>query len=117
MATQYVGTGTHLANSVITAFRLVVLSTNGGVGLNGTSTAPDGVAQTDAASGDYVAVKYIQNSGTQKGESAVSVIAIADTLYAGANGTVSTTGTVVVGKSLNTSAVTGSVVEFRANTL
>jgi hypothetical protein len=117
MSTQYIGAGTHLANSTITAFRLVVLSSNGGVGLNGDSTKPDGVAQTDAASGDYVGVNYIQNSGTQKGASAVSVIAVGDVLYAGASGQVSTTGTVVVGKAMSASSATGTVVEFLANTL
>ena len=47
MATNYVGTGTFLANATVTAFYGVVISNNRGVGLS-SSTACDGFAQIDA---------------------------------------------------------------------
>ena len=53
MATNYIGSGTFTANTVITQSLGVVLSTNGGVGLS-TSTACDGFAITDAASRNVV---------------------------------------------------------------
>ena len=67
MATQYIGAGTFLANEAITAFRMVTISNTRGVGLSATGTRPDGVAQNDAASGDYVTVKFMTGPGTQKG--------------------------------------------------
>ena len=65
MATNYIGTGTFLANTTVTAFYGVVISNNRGVGLS-TSTACDGFAQIDAASGDYVTVAFLTSFGTQK---------------------------------------------------
>jgi hypothetical protein len=117
MSTQYFDNGTYQATVAVTAFRLLAISTTGAVTYCAANGKPDGVAVTDAASGDYVAVRYIQANGTQKGESSVSVIAIGDTLYSGALGTVSTTGTQVIGKALSASSATGTVVEFLANTL
>ena len=117
MSTLNESSRTFLANTTITAFRAVVLSTNGGVTLNVAATKPDGFAITDAASGDYVGVRFHQAPGTQKGYSAVSVVAVGDVLYAAAAGGVSTTGTIVVGKSLSANTVTGGIVEFVANTL
>lgn len=117
MSTSFKGVGTHLANAVITAHQAVVLSTNGGVGLNGASAKADGYSVTDAASGDYVGVEYLHNDGTKKCQSAVSVIAIGDTLYFAASGTVSSTGTIVAGKALSACSVTGEVIELIPNTL
>lgn len=117
MSTLYTGNGTFLANTTVTAFRAVVLSTNGGITLNSGSTKPDGFALTDAASGDYVSVKFFHNSGTQKGALSAAPITIGDTVYAANAGNVSPTGTVAVGKSLTTSAVTGAIIEFIPNTL
>ena len=117
MSTLYSGNGTFLANTTVTAFRAVVLSTNGGITLNSGSTKPDGFALTDAASGDYVSVKFLHNPGTQKGSLSAAPITVGDVVYAAFAGNVSPTGTVVIGKSLSTSAVTGTVIEFIANTL
>lgn len=117
MSTQYSGNGTFLANTVVTAFRAVVLSSNGGITLNSGSTKPDGFALTDAASGDYVSVKFLHNPGTQKGALSASPITIGDVVYAANAGNVSPTGTVAIGKSLTTSSVTGAIIEFVANTL
>ena len=80
MSTQYIGAGSHLATIAITAFRLVSVSTNGGVTYTAANGKPAGVSQADTASGDYVGVKYMHNAGTQKAESAGSAIAIGDTL-------------------------------------
>lgn len=117
MSTLYNARGTFLANTVITAFRAVVLSSNGGVTLNSGTTKPDGFALTDAASGDYVSVKFHNDSGTLKGVLSAAPITIGDVVYAANAGNVSPTGTVAVGKSLSTSSVTGSVIEFIPNTI
>lgn len=117
MSTQYFDNGTYLAAVQVTAYRLLSIASTGSVTYTAANGKPDGVAVTDAASGDYVAVRYIQSNGTQKVESSVSVIAIGDTLYSAALGTVSTTGTQAVGKALSASSATGTFVEFLANTL
>jgi hypothetical protein len=117
MSTLYSGNGTFLANTTVTAFRAVVLSSNGGITLNSGSTKPDGFALTDAASGDYVSVKFLHNPGTQKGALSAAPITVGDVVYAALAGNVSPSGTVAIGKSLTTSAVTGSIIEFIANTL
>ena len=117
MSTLYSGNGTFLANTTITAFRAVVLSSNGGVTLNSGTTKPDGFAQIDAASGDYVSVKFLHSDGTQKGALSAAPITIGDIVYAANAGNVSPTGTVAIGKALTTSAVTGAVIEFIPNTL
>ncbi|MFZ9703371.1 MAG: capsid cement protein [Candidatus Limnocylindrus sp.] len=113
MATQYLGNGTFLANTTITAFQGVVISSNRGVGLS-TSTALDGFAQIDAASGDYVTVRFAHSDGTIKAVITGTPVTVGDTLYLAASGLVSTTGTVTVGKSLSTQASgNGSaVIEF-----
>jgi hypothetical protein len=112
MATQFNGAGSFLANAAITAFRAVAISTNRGVGLNPDTAVPLGFAQRDAASGDYVAVKFFGDSGTQKASTAV-IVTVGNTLYAAANGQVSTTGTVVVGRSLTTAAA-NAIIEIDA---
>ena len=120
MSTQYIGAGTHLANVTVTAFRLLSLSTNGGVTYTAANGKPAGVSLTDCASGDYVGVKYIHNSGTQKVESAGSAIAVGDTLYSGALGTVSGAGSTAVGIAMSAAPAassTGTIIEFLPNTL
>jgi hypothetical protein len=117
MSTQYFGAGTFLANEVITAFRLVSISANGGVGLSATAGSSDAVAQIDAASGDYVSVKFLHDGGTQKGTLVAGPVTAGNTLFVGASGQVSTNGTVTVGKSLTTTATSGAIVEFIAENL
>lgn len=117
MATQYFGAGTFLANEVITAFRLVSISSNGGVLLSTTGSNADGVAQIDAASGDFVSVKFLHDGGTQKGTLVAGPVTAGNTLFVGASGQVSTNGTVTVGKSLTTTATSGAVIEFIAENL
>jgi hypothetical protein len=114
MATQFNGAGSFLANSAISAFRAVAVSSNRGVGLNPNSATPLGFTQRDAASGDYVAVKFFGDSGTKKVSTAV-IVTVGNTLYAAANGQVSTTGTVTIGRSLTTAAA-DSVIEIEAIT-
>jgi hypothetical protein len=85
MSTQYLDNGTYLANVTITAFRLVSI-TGASVTYTAANGKPDGVSVTDAASGDYVAVRYIQSGGTQKGTSAVSVrLTLSETALSAAN--------------------------------
>ena len=111
MATNYLGTGTFLANTTVTAFYGVVISNNRGVGLS-TSTACEGFAQIDAASGDYVTVAFLTNFGTRKGVVTATPVTVGDTLYLGASGLVSTTGTVTIGKALTSTSNNGAVIEF-----
>lgn len=111
MATQYLGAGTFLANTTVTAFLGVVLSSNGGVGLS-TSTACDGFALMDGASGDYISVAFLTNNGTLKGTLAAAPITAGDNVYLGSNGQVSTTGTTIIGKSKSTVSTTGGIIEF-----
>lgn len=113
MSTVYNGPGTHLANLAMSAFRGVVLSNNGGVTYSSATGTPDGILQVDAASGDYVAVRYWgAGVGTLKAALTAAPVTVGDTLYAGALGRVSTTGTITVGKSLTTSATNDQVIEF-----
>lgn len=111
MATNYIGTGSFLANTVITHALGVVISTNRGVDL-ATTTACDGYALTDAASGDYVTVAFLTNNGTLNGTMSVAPVTVGNTIYLAASGAVSTTGTVTIGKSLTTTSTTAAVIEF-----
>jgi hypothetical protein len=111
MATNYIGAGTFVANTTITAFLGVVLSSNRGVGLS-TSTACDGFALVDGASGDYVSVAFLTNNGTLKGTIGAAPVTVGDTIYLASSGQVSTTGTVTIGKALTTTSTTGAVIEF-----
>lgn len=112
MATQYLNNGTFVANSALTAYRLVAISSNRGVGLCTTGGSVDGVTQVDAASGDYVTVAFLHTQGTHKGTLVNGPITIGDTLYVGASGQVSSNGSVVIGKALTTAATDGSIIEF-----
>jgi hypothetical protein len=117
MSTIVSDRGSFLANTTITAFRAVVLSNNGGLTLASGSAKPDAFALIDAASGDYVSVKFLHNSGTQKGVLTGAPITCGDVVYIGNAGTVGPVGTIAIGKAITTSAVTGTVIEFLANTL
>ena len=117
MATDTKGPRAYLANAAISAFRAVVLSNNGGVGLATNDTRPDGFALIDTSSGDYVSVRGFWDGQSQRGVLTAAPVTVGDTLYAGATGYVSTTGTITVGKSLTTTggapnAQNGSVIEF-----
>ena len=112
MATNYIGNGTFVANSAITAFRNVVISSNRGVGLSATAGSVDGVALIDAASGDFISVAFLTANGTLNGTLIGAPVTIGDTLFAGASGQLSTNGTVTIGKSLTTAATDASVIEW-----
>lgn len=114
MSTQVNGTGSFLANSALSAFRAVAISSNRGVGLNPNSGVPIGFTQQDTASGDFVAVKFFSGPGTQKCSVTATPITIGNTLYAGANGQLSVTGTVTVGRALESAATNGAIIEIEA---
>ena len=80
MATQFNNAGTFVANSAITAFRLVSISSNRGVGLSATAGSVDGVAMVDAASGDYVTVQFLSLNGTLQGTLVGAPVTVGDTL-------------------------------------
>ena len=111
MATSYQNSGTFLANAAITAFRLVSISSNRGVGLSATASLPDGVATIDAASGDYVTVQFL-GGNTVKVTLLAGPVTVNDTLFSTANGTVAITGSVTVGKSLTTASDASAIIEM-----
>ena len=112
MATQLNGTGSFLANAALSAFRAVAISSNRGVGLNPNSGVPIGFTQQDCADGAFVAVKFFSGPGTQKCSVTATPITIGDTLFAGANGQVSITGTVTVGRALANATSDGAIIEI-----
>ena len=111
MATQYIGAGTFLANEAITAFRMVTISNNRGVGLSATASRPDGVATIDAASGDFVTVQVL-GGNTVNATLLAGPVTVGDTLFTVASGQVAITGTITVGKSLSTASDAGAIIEM-----
>jgi hypothetical protein len=110
MATSFQNAGTFVANSAITAFRLVSISSNG-VGLSATASLPDGVALIDAASGDQVTVQFLGGT-TIKATLLAGPVTVGDTLFSTANGSVAITGSVTVGKSLTTASDASAIIEM-----
>jgi hypothetical protein len=111
MATSYQNSGTFVANAAITAFRLVSISSNSGVGLSATASLPDGVATIDAASGDLVTVQFL-GGNTVKVTLLAGPVTVNDTLYSTANGTVAITGSITVGKSLTTASDASAIIRM-----
>lgn len=111
MATQFNNAGTFVANSAITAFRLVSISANRGVGLAATASLPDGVAVIDAASGDQVTVQFLGGNSV-KATLLAGPVTVGDTLFSVASGQVAITGTITVGKSLTTASDAGAIIEM-----
>ena len=111
MDTSFNHTGTFLANAAITAFRLVSISSNRGVGLAATASLPDGVAAIDAAAGDQVTVEFLGGT-TVKATLLAGPVTVGDTLFSTANGTVAITGTITVGKSLTTASDASTIIEM-----
>jgi hypothetical protein len=111
MATSYQNSGSFVANSAITAFRLVSISANRGVGLSATASLPDGVATIDAASGDFVTVQFL-GGNTVNVTLLAGPVTIGDTIYSVASGQVAITGTITVGKSLSTASDAGAIIEM-----
>ena len=111
MATSFQNAGTFVANSAITAFRLVSISSNRGVGLAATASLPDGVALIDAASGDQISVQFLGGT-TVKATLLAGPVTVGDTVYSVASGQVAITGTITVGKSLTTASDAGAIIEM-----
>jgi hypothetical protein len=113
MATQFNGPGSYLANSAISIHRAVSISANLGVGLNPDTALPFGFAERDVVSGDFVTVKFPNDGGTFNASVTVAPVTVGNTLYAAANGQVSTTGTVTVGRALSNAATNGAIIEIQ----
>lgn len=116
MSTQANGLGSFLANQALTAFRCVVVSNNGGVTYNVLATMPHGIVEVDAASGDYVPVRFIlANLGSMKGTISGACTA-GDFLYSAAAGllhTLSLGTAFTVGVAITTSGNNDqSLIEF-----
>lgn len=114
MATQFEGSGSFLANSAVSAFRGVTLSSNRGIGASATAVRPLGVTGSDAASADYVEVKFLNNPGTFRISVTGCPVTIGDAIFCGADGqAVRTGGTVTLGRALNSASTNGSIIEFQ----
>ena len=111
MATSFQNSGTFVANSAITAFRLVTISANRGVGLAATASLPDGVALIDAASGDQISVQFLGGNSV-KATLLAGPVTVGDTVFSVASGQVAITGTITVGKSLTTASDAGAIIEM-----
>ena len=111
MATSFQNSGTFVANSAITAFRLVSISSNRGVGLAATASLPDGVALIDAASGDQISVQFLGGNSV-KATLLAGPVTVGDTVFSVASGQVAITGTITVGKSLTTASDAGAIIEM-----
>ena len=111
MATSFQNSGTFVANSAITAFRLVSISSNRGVGLAATASLPDGVALIDAASGDQSSVQFLGGNSV-KATLLAGPVTVGDTVFSVASGQVAITGTITVGKSLTTASDAGAIIEM-----
>jgi hypothetical protein len=112
MATQFEGAGSFLANSAISAFRGVTLSTNRGIGASATAVVPLGITQQDADSGNMVAVKFLHDSGTYRISITGCPVTAGDVIFAGANGQATRTGgTVTIGRALESASTNGSIIE------
>ena len=111
MATSFQNAGTFVANSAITAFRLVSISSNRGVGLAATASLPDGVALIDAASGDQISVQFLGGNSV-KATLLAGPVTVGDTVFSVASGQVAITGTITVGKSLTTASDAGAIIEM-----
>ena len=111
MATSFQNSGTFVANSAITAFRLVSISSNRGVGRAATASLPDGVALIDAASGDQISVQFLGGNSV-KATLLAGPVTVGDTVFSVASGQVAITGTITVGKSLTTASDAGAIIEM-----
>lgn len=86
------------ANSALSAFRLVALSSNGYVGLAAATDRPVGVNQFDISSDTFATASVESTRGSIVAIAATAVPVTAGNLvYAAADGRVAYTGTVLVG--------------------
>jgi hypothetical protein len=113
MATQYDGNGTFKANVAISAYRGVTLNSSREAVASATAVRPDSITQRDAATGDYVAVKFFNGPGTQKISITGCPVTAADLIYAGASGQATRAGgTVVIGRAEESASTNGSIIAF-----
>jgi hypothetical protein len=113
MATQNNESRTFPSNAAITAFRRVVLSTNGGVGVADNTVAGVGVLQRDTVADDtYGAVVRLAGAGTFKIAITAAPVTVGNILYAAANGAVAPTGTVSLGwRAVESASANDAVIE------
>ena len=113
MATQFESSGSFIANSAVSAFRGVTLSTNRGIGASATAVRPLGITVEDASSSDYVAVKFLNNNGTFRISVTGTPVTTGDVLFCGADGQATRTGNAItLGRALQSASTNGSIIEF-----
>lgn len=113
MATTNDFTRSFGVNAAMSAWRRVAVSSNGKVGYASNAEVGVGVLQQDVAGNSYETPQVRFNTtGTQMVAVTAVPVTIGDTVYAGANGQVSSTGSVVVGKTLTSAATNGDIIEI-----
>lgn len=103
MATNYLGNGSFIATSAISANRLVVVSPDRTVWAAATGKYPDAVTLNDAAAGEYVSVKFWNSGGSVKVSFTLGPVTCGNVVYAVASGQAGRSqGTITIGRALNT---------------
>lgn len=112
MATQNDHTRTFPANAAMSAFRLVALSSNGGVGVNPATSAGVGILQNDVIQDDARgAVVRLPGAGSYK-IAITGAVTAGNLLYAAASGYAAATGTIGIGlRSVESASGDNSIVE------
>lgn len=112
MSSYVEGNGSFVTSAAISAFRGVTLATDRTVAASATAVLPLGFTIQDADSGDAVAIKFINNSGTFLASITGCPVTANDVVFAGASGQVTRTGgTVTVGRALQSATSNGSIIE------
>lgn len=112
MATQNNDTRTFQANAAMSAYRLVAISSNGGVGLNPATKAGDGVLQEDVKDGDAKgAVVRMPGAGSFK-VAITGAVTAGNLLFAEASGYAAASGTIAINlRAAESASGTNSVIE------
>lgn len=111
MATSFESPLALKANTALSAFRLVALSTNGSVGYSTAATTPVGVTGADIPADSFATAKVYSARGNIYPITITGSASTAGALvYAAADGQVAITGSVLVGISAEASGAAGTIV-------
>lgn len=100
--------------AAMSAYRRVLVDTNGYINLAGNTVIGQGVLQNDVTADSWqTGIVRFNGVGSMRVSITACPATLGDTLYAAANGQVAPTGTVVVGKLIDSSASTnGTEIEM-----
>ena len=112
MATTNDFTRSFPVNAALSAFRRVAVSNNGSIGYADNGVNGIGILQQDVTSDSfYTPSVRLYGTGTYMCAVTSVPVTIGDTVYAAVTGYVSSTGTVVAGRTLTSASVRGSFIE------